>query len=433
MRRIVFLSLMFSLSLFATGCSNTNSSDTQPQDAIPSELLTDGSALDNDSETTVRDGMIEQNDASVPDVGAGDTGVTDDGEPNYANPAHWLCHPDRDDGPCHENLDVTQINADGSLEIIPHEKAVSPAFDCFYVYPTCSLDSAPNSDLDAEEEEAIVHLQAARFQSQCRVFAPIYRQITIGGLVSQRDQADADMAYNDVLNAFEYYLQNHNDGRGIVLIGHSQGTGMLTRLVQDRFDDSPQLRDQLISAYLIGLTIDVPEGAVVGGSFQNTPLCSQGDEIGCVVTYASYRALQPPEPGAVFGISQNAGMEAGCNSPNELLGEMNGLHSIFPSEVPSSYANLIIGNVSPFADPASAPSIETGFSVPGLVSGQCIRRGDYHYLSIEVNADPDDPRADDVGGDLVLPGWGLHLVDVNLALGQLEALMSRQSATYADR
>jgi len=317
---------------------------------------------------------------------------------------------------------------------IPHQQAVEPQFDCFYVYPTCSLDSSPNSDWNAEEEAEVAHLQAARLQSVCRVFAPIYRQITIGGLFSRREEANEVLAYGDVETAFETYLDEFNGGRGILLIGHSQGTAMLIQLLKEHFDNHPHMRDQLIAAYLIGLTVDVPVGESVGGTFQNLPLCTGADETGCIITYATYRASNPPGPSAVFGTTQNEGMEAGCTDPGALLGETDALDSIFPSALPTAYENLIVGNVSPFADPESAPTIDTGFfSVPGLASGQCVRNNAHHYLSIEVNADPTDPRADDVGGDLILPGWGLHLVDVNLVMGQLERLITRQADAYVNR
>ena len=433
MTRLTYaLTLCFTaLSVFA--CSEASEPSTQGPDSNslselgPSEGATPSSDVASDSEVESSEALEAEN----PQMD--DEGIDPDG-PDYSELEYWLCHPDRGDGPCFDNLDVTQINPDASLEIIPHQKRDAPAFDCFYVYPTCSLDSAGNSDLIAGEEPAIAHIQAARFQSMCRVFAPIYRQVTLEGLFIRQNAADESKAYGDVEAAFDHYMENYNEGRGVVLIGHSQGTRVLTRLVQERFDAAPALRSQLISAYLIGLTVEVPEGELVGGSFQHIPLCSSADQSGCVVTYATYRALEPPQVGSLFGLSSTPGMEAGCTDPAALLADEGPLESIFPQEVPAADADLISGTISPFADPSSAPDIETDFySVPGLVSGSCVRQGDYHYLSIEVHADPDDPRADDVGGDLILPGWGLHLVDVNLALGQLERLVSLQAESYLTR
>jgi hypothetical protein len=63
--------------------------------------------------------------------------------------------------------------------------------------------------------------------------------------------------------------------------------------------------------------------------------------------------------------------------------------------------------------------------MPGLVHGACTSEGGASYLAISVDADPTDPRADDIGGDL-LPGWGLHLVDVELGGLDLVALAGAQ-------
>ena len=75
-----------------------------------------------------------------------------------------------------------------------------------------------------------------------------------------------------------------------MLIGHSQGAGLLTRIIADEIDDEPLLRDRLVSAYILGSTVHVPEGEVVGGDFANVPLCeaARPDRLRRVVR--SYRA-----------------------------------------------------------------------------------------------------------------------------------------------
>ncbi len=59
------------------------------------------------------------------------------------------------------------------------------------------------------------------------------------------------------------------------------------------------------------------------------------------------------------------------------------------------------------------------------------------YFAVEVNADPDDPRTDDIAGDLIIDGelysaWGLHLVDVNLVLGDLVEMVRLQGHAYVN-
>jgi Protein of unknown function (DUF3089) len=69
-----------------------------------------------------------------------------------------------------------------------------------------------------------------------------------------------------------------------VLVGHSQGAGLLNRLIAEEIDDEPLLRDRLVSAYLLGSTVAVPEGDVAGGAFDNVPPCEADDQTGCVVS-----------------------------------------------------------------------------------------------------------------------------------------------------
>jgi hypothetical protein len=71
----------------------------------------------------------------------------------------------------------------------------------------------------------------------------------------------------------------------------------------------------------------------------------------------------------------------------------------------------------------------------GLASAACVNRGNVGYLSVAVNADPADARTDQIPGDVVIagqpqPGWGLHLADMNLAQGDLIALVEAQAAAF---
>ncbi|MCZ7535087.1 MAG: hypothetical protein M5T61_03460 [Acidimicrobiia bacterium] len=59
-----------------------------------------------------------------------------------------------------------------------------------------------------------------------------------------------------------------------------------------------------------------------------------------------------------------------------------------------------------------------------------MERDGVSYLEIHVNGDPSDPRIDDIGGDLT-PEWGMHLVDVSVAMGDLVDLVGTQAEAYA--
>ena len=101
----------------------------------------------------------------------------------YDDGAAWICRPDLDDDACRD-LDVTTVAADGPREVEEREPADDPPVDCFYVYPTVSQDPGVNSDMEVgpdDNETTTVIAQAAQFARTCRVFAPIYRQVTLAG------------------------------------------------------------------------------------------------------------------------------------------------------------------------------------------------------------------------------------------------------------
>ena len=92
----------------------------------------------------------------------------------------WLCKPGERPNPCKGSLKTTRFAVDGSATILQPPRARRPGYDCFYVYPTVSRDNGLNSDLNMSEEIGAVAAQAARFSSVCKVYAPKYRQMTVG-------------------------------------------------------------------------------------------------------------------------------------------------------------------------------------------------------------------------------------------------------------
>ena len=96
----------------------------------------------------------------------------------------WLCRPGDEPNPCRETLETTIYEADGSSRVENPPLPADPPIDCFYVYPTVSEPAGrptPNKDKD-DELIAIARYQAARFSQQCRVFAPVYRQLTLASI-----------------------------------------------------------------------------------------------------------------------------------------------------------------------------------------------------------------------------------------------------------
>ncbi|MEN0062267.1 MAG: DUF3089 domain-containing protein [Myxococcota bacterium] len=356
-----------------------------------------------------------------------------DTSPIYEAASAWLCHPDLE-GPadaCAANLDTTVVYADASIEIVPFERDPSPTIDCFYVYPTISLDLQGNSDLTPGEEEFfVIATQAARYGAACQVFAPVYPQTTLAALELGIGDPDPDVAYAGVAEAFRHYLAQDNEGRGFLLVGHSQGAEHLTRLVREVIEPEPYAQRRMVAAHLLGASVDVPVGAVVGAALKETPLCSNTDPTGCVVTYASFRANAPPVAGDPFGASTSPGTVPGCVNPASLSGEAGELLNHSTTITLPAFAMELGQPPSPFSDPDAHPPITTPFvQMPGLLSARCVSDEVRSYLAIEVLADPLDPRADDIGGDSD-EGWGLHLGDVALAQGNLVQLALEQGKQW---
>lgn len=328
---------------------------------------------------------------------------------------HWLCHPDRSGDACDIDLDITQIEPDGTHRrrtVLPDPDA---PIDCFYVYPTVSNDPSPNSDLEPNDAElAVAKAQAAPFAPVCRIYAPMYRQITLAALGGTAEGfADRALSYGDVVDAWSHYLAHHNQGRGVVLIGHSQGAGHLRELLSRRIDPDPEERRLLVSAILLGTTVRVPVDAATGAHFQHLAPCTTRDDFGCLVSYSTYSEHEPPgEAGLFAGVRDDPTVSPVCTNPSALPGGAGPLNSILT------------------ARPQRDGDVQTPYvHYSGLAHGECVRAGDHHYLEIRYQPENNRPEHSswppDLGGQLS-PQWGLHLIDVGLALGDLVDLVAHQ-------
>jgi hypothetical protein len=369
---------------------------------------------------------------------AGDAGDPYPGyhSPTYADAANWLCRGDTADV-CDQDFDAAVIEADRHRRVHRWRPARHPAIDCFYVYPTISTDQAGNSDLvpGADQELFVVRQQAARLGSVCRVFAPVYRQVTLTALLAiltgNPIPSDSALADADLLDAWKHYIANDNGGRGVLLIGHSQGAGRLNALLRNEIDGNPVLRDRLVSAVLLGTSFQVPENADVGGDLANVPLCRSRRQTGCVVTYSTFRASAPPPANSLFGRSLRPGMKAGCTNPAALEGGRASLLPYLPTDGKS--LPIFPAPLPDWVDPALGTTFDTPFvALPHFLEAECAERDGFSYLSLTVKGDAADPRIDDIGGDLT-PEWGLHLVDANVAMGDLVALARSQARAYRAR
>jgi hypothetical protein len=73
--------------------------------------------------------------------------------------------------------------------------------------------------------------------------------------------------------------------------------------------------------------------------------------------------------------------------------------------------------------------------VPGLLTARCTSNENATYLEITVHGNSAGPRVNDITGDLRTAGniqanWGLHLIDVNLAMGDLVDIVGQQAKAF---
>lgn len=138
--------------------------------------------------------------------------------------------------------------------------------DVFFVCPTVysGADDTYNMELTDEKVKenfvGAVNMEKGIYDSDSRFFAPYYRQAGLNVYtmdISDREQY-LELAFNDVKNAFEYYYENCNNGRPIILAGFSQGADMCIRTLKECFKDEDR-QNQLVACYAIGWSITEEE------------------------------------------------------------------------------------------------------------------------------------------------------------------------------
>ncbi|BAH50603.1 DUF3089 domain-containing protein [Rhodococcus opacus] len=348
-------------------------------------------------------------------------------------PVQWLCTPEMASDPCDLGSDTTDLGT-GVVSAADQVDESDKPVDCFYVYPTVSDQLALNADLTPQPEvQSIASYQAARFSSQCRVFAPIYRQMTLTpGIEAALVGAPlAQTAYGDVLGAWNEYLAHENNGRGVILIGHSQGTMMLRKLIRDQIDPNPELRKKLVGAFLMGGNVTTARGSTVGGDFQNIPVCTEQGESGCVVAYStavadptvslfgnsSFDALSP-----VMGLPSGPGYQIACTDPAVLSGNTDPVGLTIPSS-PFAFGiiSVLLGYTSfPHGAPTSASSWTT---IAERTVGGCTDTNGYRFYQFHLT----DPTGQPVNE---LPLFNTHLVDVNLGYDRLISIAEQQTENW---
>ena len=268
-----------------------------------------------------------------------------------------------------------------------------PRFAVFFVHPTSFIDrNAWNAPLDDETSQARARIMVrglgSAFNQASEIWAPRYRQATIGAFITDAPEAGMalDAAYRDVSQAFDYFLESIPADMPIVLAGHSQGSYHVTRLLQERGMD-PAFRDRLAMVYAIGWPISIEHDL----PSLHLPACATPQQSGCIVSWASF--AEPAEPGQFLRrYSMIAGNDGQPRGESPILCT-NPLTGTLDAEA-GREANK--GTLVPNDD------LTAGELVAGAVPARCGENG------LLLIGDPPDL------GQYVLPGNNYHVYDIPL-------------------
>jgi Protein of unknown function (DUF3089) len=315
----------------------------------------------------------------------------------------------------------------GSLEA-PRAKE----FDCFYVYPTVSSENAANTGLAVQKAEIdVAAVQASQFSQVCNVWAPMYKsetaksvEVGLNGTPSGTAilHSTFDTAYDSLLQGWEDFVANDDDGLPIILIGDSQGSAILIHLISTRLDSEPSVLGRVVVAIIAGGNLQVPTGKTVGATFSHMPLCTSATETGCAIAWSSFPSEPPanslfgrPGQGVSIQSYQTArtGQQVACVNPASLGGGSSDLSPYFLSVTESTLKPA-----------ASTPWV----TFPGLYTAECESSGGATWLQVtHVVVSGDTRPVVSVTPDAQ---WGYHANDVNLALGDLLRDVAGEEAAW---
>lgn len=284
---------------------------------------------------------------------------------------------------------------------VPEERAEPPAppFAVFFVHPTSYFNRAHwNAPLDDPESQERAQLflrgMASPFNQAAEIWAPRYRQATVGAFLTDKPEADlaVEAAYRDVEQAFDYFVSSVDARTPILLAGHSQGASHILRLLHEKVAGKP-LQSRIAAAYVIGWPISVEHDLPALG----LPDCRAADQGGCIVSWSSF--AEPADPRQLmerYGESPGLdGQPRGASlilCTNPLTGATGG----------AAEASANLGTLVPDSD------LRNGVLVSSAVPARCDERG------LLLIGDPPEL------GPYVLPGNNYHVYDIPLFWANLK-------------
>lgn len=310
--------------------------------------------------------------------------------PDYAKTESWASRPGREG--------AASAVAPGAT---PAMRAAQ--VDVFYVHPTTYRsttrwnqdvgDVATNGWTDA----SVIARQASVFNGCCRVFAPRYRQASSRIFSAAPDERDKafDLAYGDVVRAFEHYLKNDNRGRPFILAGHSQGGFHIARLIEERIQGKPAMR-RMVAAYAIGYNLSVGD---FGKTYKTVSPCTKPAQTHCIVQWNA--VLPAADLAAAASAGEQRYLKRYGDDPAKTLFCINPL--TFDARRPTAAKSASMG---------AAPGAPGFGKVLPLSARAVSARCDKGFLIVEP-----DPALNLIP----LPGGSMHYHDIGLFYADVRA------------
>tara|TARA_A200000159_G_C7312521_1_gene335267 strand:+ start:45 stop:1139 length:1095 start_codon:yes stop_codon:yes gene_type:complete len=198
--------------------------------------------------------------------------------PDYSNLDSWAAHPD---------IDGYQFFVpDNNLKVNRNKNDV----DVFYIHPTGCFEQTWNSDMSKnhstyERTEIMLSNQVTPFNDSCNIYAPEYRQATYYSYFAKDSDGTKahDLAFEDILNSFNYFIENFNDRKPYIIMSHSQGALHAQRLISKYIQDT-DLQKRMICAYVIGYIIPEKEYETL---FPSIPKSVNFNDTNCLLSWCT--------------------------------------------------------------------------------------------------------------------------------------------------
>ncbi len=374
---------------------------------------------------------------------------------DYSGVDNWAAHPMKGDNDMEFNPSYTIIGADTTNKtVVELQYNIESDYDVFCIYPTYpTVEVAANVTVDDSHRanaDMFLHNMFTQFSRLGRIYAPYYQQVNIAtfSLVWPFEELQADLMENaltDVMNAFEYYMENDNNGNDVILTGHSQGS-MLLGMMLHKFESDPQYSEYLdkikisvLAGFESGPFVEI--GELTGGWWESIPITQEPQDIGGVMSWGTH----------LYGLPPNSVFFACWIGWNEFFVERGMLYDTFEDGVhevkmdPLGFENgkdvecAIFPNGGSFLDlgyPEIKYDIETDFyAYTDLYHGSIEIPDDQSYgLVISQYDIENDMRPDPVDSAITLGWTDLHVLDMFIVMGDvidiLEQKLGLVSADY---